>query len=109
MRRFRIELERDIYNEQLQFLIKKRENGKSYRAKIVWEEFSMDPSVKRGVDDCTLTLNQDEHSGFIQNLLEELGHLGYIKEDATVKGLQAELKATDRHLEDMRTLVFKER
>lgn len=99
MKRYRAYIEKNIFTGGAVFHIKKYEDGKSFDAKIEWVPADMTKDMNKS--EITLQLNENEQDGFFSALIRALEDTKLLKEPETV-----ELKATERHLEDMRKLVF---
>jgi len=111
---YRIAMDTDIFADKVMMVIAKIENGKRYIGKINWVEddyISETPRARSNKDsDFTLVVDNSSSNGkkFLESFYYELGRQLGKGEDPTVKGLESEVSATKRHLEDMRTIVFKE-
>lgn len=85
------------WHRGVEFLITKRDGNKLYSAKLEWAEAdpccTLDPTGSLKMDDA-------------QTLMDDLWRAGLRPTEGA--GSAGALAATQRHLEDMRTLVFKE-
>lgn len=90
-----IKLRDTDYMYSADMVILKRENGKTYIAKLAWQELPEGSCINEP------TLSVPEGKDFFQSLRGELRRLGY-SENAD----QATVGALKEHLADMRKLVF---
>jgi len=83
-------------------------------AKIDWIDVGLDARVKDERDEPTLIVHHarngeadDSGKQFLEQMWQQIGQvLGKDEKDPKVEGLQATLGAQEKHLEDMRKLVF---
>ena len=103
MKRYQFLTDQNIFMDETFLAIKKRENGRSFIARIKWIE--IDDHSRSDIKP-TLTLHGEEKEQFMQQLVQELTQIKVLEESPTVKGLKAELEATKKHLNDMREIVM---
>ena len=84
---------RSTWNDRLELLIKQ---GSSYGVSIVMEERELGSYIEPTV---MLSINDG------QTLMDDLWYAGLRPSEGT--GSAGSLRATEKHLEDMRTIVFK--
>lgn len=111
-RRIKALMDIDIFSNRLLFLLRKNVGGKNYVAKIDWKEEDqtrfINPRLMSEEDGLTLVIEESEQKRFFNDLIKDLKNLGVLDDSVEVKSLEGKLEATEKHLEDMRKLVFEE-
>ena len=101
----KVKIRRDIYGDGIGIVFYYKQNGKAYSATPVSLDFK---EVDEGADiDPTIRLGSEIARDFLDAMANELDRHGVKTEnDFKVQGL---LEAKEKHLQDMRKLVFKRR
>lgn len=109
-RRLKLFMDKDIFSNRILMLLRKNINGKDFVAKIDWVEDDesrfvrpVPMSEEKGL---TLILEEDEQDKFFNQLVQDLKDMKIIDKSVEVRSLEGKLEATEKHLEDMRKLVF---
>ena len=95
----------DYANEIHLTFVMKGADGKLYFAKPLKIEFSEEPHKPGLMEEATLILSSDNAIRIHGEMRDIFEHKGLrTKDESRLEGV---LEATDKHLQDMRTLVFK--
>lgn len=100
VRNVKLGFEQRIDRDSIDFYIRIRENGKTYRAKPV--DLTFDESSECSLwTQPTFSIDQADYYQFVKSLVDFMAMRGMFGQD------EKELKRVEAHLEDMRSLVFK--
>lgn len=110
MRKILFDFDNDIMSGTQPLIIKKYENGKIYLAIIEWKEVDAG-IVCRGYkegENVTLLLKLEEKDYFNRQMIDALKSIKVLDKSPVIQGLEQEMVAAKNHLEDMRSIVFRE-
>ena len=104
----KIHIERDIFLSNLLIYLTKTTPEGTFIGRISWEEVNefMRPEKSTFEVSDERFSNNSRPSSFVRTLMESLENIGLFQKQPEARMLEGELKATNNHLEDMRSLVF---